>query len=62
MTGPRQHPLGSAFYLERNGQRLTLRRSIDDTWAGETEILRRTAGDLRRLADEIDGEQRELGL
>lgn len=50
-----RHLLGSAFYVERTATTLTLRRTSDDTWAGETEINRRTAADLRRLADEIDG-------
>lgn len=57
-----RHTLGSAFYLdlERDKGRITLRRRADDTWAGETEIGRSTAKDLRRLADEIDGGQAEL--
>lgn len=50
-----EHPLGSAFYAVRKGSVLTLYRRADGTWAGETAIGRRTADDLRRLADEIDG-------
>lgn len=55
MSAPTQHPIGSAYYAVRRGSTLTLYRSADDTMAGETEIGRRTADELRKLADEIDG-------
>ena len=55
MSAPSRHPIGSAYYVVRKGGTLTLYRSADDTLAGETAISRRTADDLRRLADEIDG-------
>lgn len=49
-----RHPIGSAFYVVRCGDVLRIFRRSDDTWAGETEINRKTADELRRLADEID--------
>ena len=55
-----RHPLGSAFYLTRTGDVLTLFRRSDDTWAGETTIGRATADDLRKLADAIDGGQGDM--
>lgn len=47
--------IGSAFYAVPNGQRLIIYRRADDTWAGETEISKGAANELRRLADALDG-------